>query len=115
MFGVELLDLVDDPIAPWNDARFAIEWRTGTARCERTDADPDVRLDMSTLSQLYVGSSESAPVLPFCNVERNGETVLRSSPVDETTSRVRTRPSTASHASDRRRGRRPPRRSSTAA
>ncbi|MGM0606102.1 MAG: GNAT family N-acetyltransferase [Halobacteriota archaeon] len=46
---------IDDPIAPCNDGRFAIEWQSGTARCDRTDADPDVRLDVATLSQLYVG------------------------------------------------------------
>lgn len=46
---------VADEHAPWNDATFELRVRDGTATVEETAAEPDVSLDVGTLSQLLVG------------------------------------------------------------
>lgn len=46
---------VADYHAEWNDGRFAVRVADGGASVTPTDADPDVRLDVGTLSQLLVG------------------------------------------------------------
>ncbi len=45
---------VTDPLAEWNDGTFELDTDDVTL-CERTDADPDVTLDVNTLSQLVAG------------------------------------------------------------
>ena len=58
---------VDDPLAEWNDGRFALEVADGSASCERLESTPDVpetdldaTLDAGALSQLVVGSRSAA-------------------------------------------------------
>jgi predicted acetyltransferase len=47
---------VSDEAAPWNDGQFSVTVTDGAADCERVDTvSPDVRLDIATLSQLFVG------------------------------------------------------------
>jgi predicted acetyltransferase len=47
---------VSDETASWNDGQFAVTVTDGAADCERVDTvSPDVRLDIGTLSQLFVG------------------------------------------------------------
>ncbi|WP_423745031.1 GNAT family N-acetyltransferase (plasmid) [Haladaptatus sp. SPP-AMP-3] len=45
---------VTDPLAAWNEGTFELD-TDDVVRCERTDADPDVTIDVNTLSQLVVG------------------------------------------------------------
>lgn len=47
---------VSDEHAPWNDGTFELAVADGEATCRPTDDDPDVELDVSRLSQLYVGA-----------------------------------------------------------
>lgn len=48
---------VADPLADWNDGTFEIRFADGRAICERvSNASPDVRLDVGSLSQLVAGS-----------------------------------------------------------
>jgi len=53
--GADITLDVSDGHADWNDDRFALRVRNGAATVEPTDADPDVSLDIGTLSQLLVG------------------------------------------------------------
>ncbi|WP_338729771.1 GNAT family N-acetyltransferase [Haladaptatus sp. DJG-WS-42] len=52
--GRVVLD-VRDPIAPWNDGRFAFSVENGNATCTPTTDDATVSVDIATLSQLTVG------------------------------------------------------------
>ncbi|WP_332900008.1 GNAT family N-acetyltransferase [Haladaptatus sp. CMSO5] len=52
--GSIVLD-VSDPIAPWNDGRFAFTVENGQAACTQSAAEADVSVDIATLSQLTVG------------------------------------------------------------
>ena len=45
---------VTDPLVGWNDGTFELD-TNGVVRCDRTDADPDVTIDVNTLSQLVAG------------------------------------------------------------
>lgn len=51
---------VDDDHAPWNDDRFALHVTEGAAAVTRTDARPDARVSVGTLSQLLVGHVDPA-------------------------------------------------------
>ncbi|WP_265111529.1 GNAT family N-acetyltransferase [Halosolutus halophilus] len=55
---------VEDPLVDWNDAAVSLEVAAGRAACERIDAaaadEPDVTLDVATLSQLVVGARSAA-------------------------------------------------------
>ena len=46
---------IDDPLADWNDARFALSFDAGTVTVEQTDHSADVDLGIGALSQLFVG------------------------------------------------------------
>lgn len=46
---------VSDPLADWNDGRFALAVEDGSGRCESTTDDPDATVDVGTLSQVLVG------------------------------------------------------------
>lgn len=49
---------VSDSLADWNDGTFAVSFADGRAACEPApESSPDVRLDVSALSQLVVGSN----------------------------------------------------------
>ncbi|MFC4544656.1 enhanced intracellular survival protein Eis [Halosolutus amylolyticus] len=55
---------VADPLADWNDRTFSLDVSDGRAECARIDSpaadDPDVTLDVATLSQLAVGARSAA-------------------------------------------------------
>jgi predicted acetyltransferase len=44
---------VSDPFCPWNEGRY----RLSGGACERTDADPDLALDVSALGAAYLGGT----------------------------------------------------------
>lgn len=46
---------VSDAHAPWNDDRFIVSFDGGDASVRRTDASPDIALNIGALSQLFVG------------------------------------------------------------
>jgi predicted acetyltransferase len=50
--GGPLVLEVRDAVCDWNDGR----WRLDGAACERTDEEPDLALDISTLSSAYLGA-----------------------------------------------------------
>jgi predicted acetyltransferase len=50
--GGPLVLEVRDAVCGWNDGR----WRLDGAACERTDEEPDLALDISTLSSAYLGA-----------------------------------------------------------
>ncbi len=51
-----VLDVRDD-VCPWNQGRWHLQVdSTGSARCERTDADAEVRLPVQALGAAYLGS-----------------------------------------------------------
>jgi predicted acetyltransferase len=54
-----VLDVSDDR-CPWNDLTVELRVDDGRASCERTDADPEVSLDVGALSQLVVGTRSAA-------------------------------------------------------
>jgi predicted acetyltransferase len=53
----DLVIAVDDPFCPWNSGSYRLvvgeEW--GTAEVSRTDAEPDLATDASTLASIYLG------------------------------------------------------------
>jgi predicted acetyltransferase len=53
-----VLDVSDGELA--GGGRFALTIRDGEARCERTDAEPDVRTDLSVLGSLYLGTHRAS-------------------------------------------------------
>ncbi|MFC4437541.1 MULTISPECIES: GNAT family N-acetyltransferase [Natrialbaceae] len=61
---------VEDPLANWNDGRFALEAASGRLTCERldaaSDAGSDATLDVGALSQLAVGARSAT------DLERTG-------------------------------------------
>lgn len=62
---------VRDPLADWNDGTFAIEVKAGEATCDRVDERPDATVDITTLSQLFVGhfSVERATIAGSLSIE----------------------------------------------
>jgi predicted acetyltransferase len=48
---------VHDAFHPWNEGRWRLQADTDGSSCERTDASPDVELDVSVLGATYLGSS----------------------------------------------------------
>jgi predicted acetyltransferase len=50
--GGPLVLEVRDAICDWNDGR----WQLDGGACERTDADPDLALDVSALGSAYLGA-----------------------------------------------------------
>ena len=46
---------VDDPTAAWNDDTFALAVEDGAATCTRVGESPDASVEVTTLSQLFVG------------------------------------------------------------
>jgi predicted acetyltransferase len=53
----DLVIAVDDPFCPWNKGSYRLvvgeDW--GTAEVSRTDAEPDIEMDASTLASIYLG------------------------------------------------------------
>ncbi len=54
-FETRMTIRVRDSIADWNDDSFAVDISEGEALVERTDADPDLTIEVGRLSQLFVG------------------------------------------------------------
>jgi predicted acetyltransferase len=50
--GPTLVLEVRDAVCPWNDGR----WRLEGGECTRTDAEPDLALDVSALGSAYLGA-----------------------------------------------------------
>ena len=47
---------VTDAFCPWNDGRYALEAsEDGSATCERSDADPELRCSVTELASAYLG------------------------------------------------------------
>jgi predicted acetyltransferase len=46
---------VRDPFCEWNDGRYALDGGPEGATCERTEDEPDVRLDATALGAAYLG------------------------------------------------------------
>jgi predicted acetyltransferase len=88
--GVENVSLalaVADDHAPWNDRTFGVAVRDGTATVEPTDAAPDARVDVGTLSQLLVGYLPAERALTLGGLEAGPDTVgslARLFPTEET-------------------------------
>ena len=53
--GLSITVAVEDSLADWNDGTFEIVVEDGSATVRKGDGDPDVRTDVATLSQLFVG------------------------------------------------------------
>ena len=51
-FGSMLTARLSDAICDWNDGR----WQLDGGACERTDAEPDLALDVSALGSAYLGA-----------------------------------------------------------
>lgn len=66
---------VDDPLAEWNDGRFRLDVTDGSVTVHRTDADPDVELDVGALSQLLVGYAPAERLTRTTELLADGETV----------------------------------------
>jgi predicted acetyltransferase len=79
---------VADDHAPWNDGTFRVAVRDGTATVEPTDAAPDARVDVGTLSQLFVGylPADRARTLGGLDTETEGalDALARLFPPEET-------------------------------
>jgi predicted acetyltransferase len=52
---VELVIEVRDPFCPWNDGRWWLRGHPAGAWCARTDADPDLVVDVEALAAAYLG------------------------------------------------------------
>lgn len=48
---------VRDAFCPWNEGRYALDAGGDTARCERTDAAPDLVVDVDVLGEAYLGGA----------------------------------------------------------
>ena len=60
--GYEGVLEVADELAPWNAGRWAVSLGAGGAGCRRTDAEPDLVLDVRALGAAYLGSTSLAPL-----------------------------------------------------
>ncbi|WP_232688495.1 GNAT family N-acetyltransferase [Halobacterium zhouii] len=69
-----VLDIAD-PLADWNDDTYRLEVVNGTATVERSDEDPDARLGVGALSQLYVGYRSADELATVGDVEADAATV----------------------------------------
>lgn len=69
---------VADDLAEWNDATFEVRVEGGRATCERTGAEPTVRTDVGTLSQVAVG------YLSVAEARRYGELTVETGTEAET-------------------------------
>lgn len=47
---------VTDPVCPWNEGRYRMEGGPEGAACTKSDAQPDLSLDASTLASAYLGA-----------------------------------------------------------
>ena len=47
---------VDDPFAPWNEARYELDGGPEGAECRPTTKEPDLRLSASDLASVYLGA-----------------------------------------------------------
>jgi predicted acetyltransferase len=56
--------------------RFALTIRDGRARCERTDAEPDVHTDLSVLGSLYLGTHRAAAFAAANRLRGNDSAVI---------------------------------------
>ena len=63
--GAPLVLEVRDAICDWNDGR----WRLEGGACERTDAEPDLALDVSALGSAYLGAVSFAQLREALRVE----------------------------------------------
>jgi predicted acetyltransferase len=57
---VNLVLEVRDPFCPWNDGRWSLVGHPAGAFCSRTDADPDLVLDVEALGAAYLGGTSLA-------------------------------------------------------
>lgn len=55
-----VLEVVGDPLCPWNEGRWALEGGTDGASCQRTDAAADLTLPVTALGAAYLGGSSLA-------------------------------------------------------
>ena len=55
-----VLEVVGDPLCPWNEGRWSLETGAGEARCERTGDDADLTLPVTALGAAYLGGSSLA-------------------------------------------------------
>ncbi|HZD87804.1 MAG TPA: GNAT family N-acetyltransferase [Gaiellaceae bacterium] len=56
---------VRDGLCPWNDGR----WRVGKGECGRTDAEPELALDVSALGSAYLGAVSFAQLRDALRLE----------------------------------------------
>ncbi|HEV3475282.1 MAG TPA: GNAT family N-acetyltransferase [Actinomycetota bacterium] len=47
---------ITDPDCPWNEGRYRLEGGPEGAGCSKTDAQPDLAMDASTLASVYLGA-----------------------------------------------------------
>jgi predicted acetyltransferase len=71
--GAPLVLDVRDPICDWNDGR----WRLEGGACERTDEEPDLALDVSTLGSAYLGAVSFTQLREAQRVEELREGAIR--------------------------------------
>lgn len=55
--SVDVVVEVTDDVLPHNSGRWHLTGNTSSAKCERTDADADLALDIRTLGAAYLGGS----------------------------------------------------------
>lgn len=63
--AADLVVGVADDRCDWNDGAFALSVRDGVATCEATDADPDVAVDVGSLSQVVVGALTASELVEY--------------------------------------------------
>jgi predicted acetyltransferase len=70
--GAPLVLEVRDAVCEWNDGR----WRLDGGACERTDAEPDLALDVAALGSAYLGAVSFAQLREALRVEELREGAL---------------------------------------
>jgi predicted acetyltransferase len=71
--GDPLVFEVRDAICDWNDGR----WRLDGGTCERTDAEPDLALDVSVLGSAYLGAVSFTQLRDAGRVQELSEGAIR--------------------------------------
>jgi predicted acetyltransferase len=71
--GDPLVFEVRDAICDWNDGR----WRLEDGKCERTDAEPDLLLDVSVLGSAYLGAVSFTQLRDAGRVQELSEGAIR--------------------------------------
>lgn len=54
---------VSDDLAPWNAGRWRLSLHADGAGCDRTDAEPDLVVDVRALGAAYLGSTSLSPLV----------------------------------------------------